>query len=490
MTGRRSLSAMCLAIALAAAAARPADSADPPLAGMRAAPITIDLGKSQIVRLGRPARDVLVASPGIADVVLRSPDTAFIVARKVGETNVFFLDAAGRQIDGVDVDVVFDTEAVKAALRHAMPSEQIDISAANQSLVMSGAVASQTALENAQEIVRQFVPDDKSIVNLLTVHDKSQVLLRVRVTEMERNTVKELGITPGFPSPININLNGLSLSFAGNPTLFPSTTPPYGGLAVTPSTSPTYGLSAAPAITPFGPLAAAGAGAAAAAPTGSFSALIQALEQNGLVKTLAEPNLTAVSGETASFLVGGKFPLPSVVPVGTTAQVVPEYYPFGVQLTFTPIVLSSGLISLRIATTVSSETSTTTISGSPVPNLSERSATTTVELPSGGSVAIAGLLQDNIDNTIAGLPGIMNIPILGALFSSKQFTRGETDLVIAVTAYLIKPVDPNTIAFPADGFGPSSDFNMYLLGKLNATYTKPTPLSPPQPTGPFGFILE
>jgi pilus assembly protein CpaC len=491
MTHHRSHVALCLLAALCVAGPRSAIGADP-VAPAQRAPMTLDLGKSQVVRLGRPARDVLVASPGIADVVLRSPDTAFVVGRKVGETNVFFLDAEGRQIDGIDVNVVFDSEAVKTALKHALPTEQIDITSANQSLVLSGAVASQTDLENAQQIVRQFVPDDKSIVNLLTVHDKNQVLLRVRVTEMERNTVKELGITPGYPSPININLNGVSVSFAGNPTLFPSTTPAYGGFAVTPTSIPgsPYGLGASPAVTPFGPLAAAGAGAASAAPSGSFSALLQALEQNGMVKTLAEPNLTAVSGETASFLVGGKFPLPSVVPVGTTAQVVPEYYPFGVQLTFTPIVLSSGLISLRIATTVSSETSTTTIGGSPVPNLSERSATTTVELPSGGSVAIAGLLQDSLDNTIAGLPGIMNIPILGALFSSKQFTRGETDLVIAVTAFLIKPVDPNTIAFPADGFGPSSDFNMYLLGKLNATYTKPTPEAPRQPNGPFGFILE
>ena len=159
--------------------------------------------------------------------------------------------------------------------------------------------------------------------------------------------------------------------------------------------------------------------------------------------------------------------------------------------------LSSGLISLRIATNVSEPTTgSTTVNGTILPNLSERSATTTVELPSGGSVAMAGLLQNDLNNSISGLPGIMDVPILGALFSSKQFQHNETDLVIAVTAFLMKAVDPNSIVFPSDGFGPASDFNMYFLGRLNATYTKPTPDQPRQPTGPFGpkgpfgFILE
>ncbi len=473
MTRHRSLIALRLLAALGVAKLGIAIGADP-VAPSRPAAMTLDVGKSQVLRLSRPARDVLVASPGVADVVLRSPDTAFVVGRKVGETNVFFLDAEGRQIDGIDVNVVFDSDAVKAALKHALPTEQIEISTANQSLVLSGAVASQTELENAQQIVRQFVSDDKSIVNLLTVHDKNQVLLRVRVTEMERNTVKELGITPGFPSPINLNINGLTFNLAGNPSTNVGASA-FGNIALTP-TAPTSAITAASAV---------------AAPSTSFTALLQALESNNLIKTLAEPHLTAVSGETASFLVGGKFFIPQINGVGATAEVSAVPFPFGIQLTFTPIVLSSGLISLRISTNVSEPTTgTTTVNQTVLPNLSERSATTTVELPSGGSVTIAGLLQDNLGNTIQGLPGVMNIPILGALFSSKNYSRNETDLVIAVSAFLIKPVDANTIAFPADGFGPASDFNMYLLGKLNATYTKPTPEAPRQPNGPFGFILE
>jgi pilus assembly protein CpaC len=345
-----------------------------------------------------------------------------------------------------------------------------------------GSVGSQQDLENAEQIVRQFVIDDKSIVNLITVRGKNQVLLRVRVTEMQRNTVKELGITPGFPAPLRFNLGGLNIGLSGNPPSF--TTTPFGGLFVGPS--PTagapFGLTAPSGVSPFP--------SATANPSDSFSALIQALESNGLIKTLAEPNLTAVSGETASFLVGGKFPLPSVAGIGATAQIVPTFYPFGVQLTFTPTVLSSGLISIRIATTVSETSTPTTIGGTTVPSLTERSATTTVELPSGGSIALAGLLQSDLTNTIQGLPGLMDVPILGALFSSKQFQHNETDLVIAVTAYLMQPMDPNAVVFPSDGFGPASDFNMYFLGRLNATYTKPTPDLPRQPKGPFGFILE
>ena len=316
-------------------------------------PLALDLNKSQVVRLNRPARDVLVANPGIADVLLRSPDTAFVIAKKVGETNVYFLDADGRQIDAVDINVAFDSAAVAQALKRAIPAEQIEVSTANQSIVLTGAVGSQQTADNAQQVARQFVTDDRAIVNLLSVRDKNQVVLRVRVTEMQRTTLKELGITPGFPAPLNFTIGGLGLTFAGTPATFLQ--------------APLYGLATGPGSNPLA--------TAATAPSSSFNALLQALESNGLVKTLAEPTLAAVSGETASFLVGGKFPLPTVVGIGTSAQVVPTFYPFGVQLTFTPVVLSSGLISLKIATSVSATSTPTNVGGTSVPSLTERGAT-------------------------------------------------------------------------------------------------------------------
>jgi pilus assembly protein CpaC len=442
-------------------------------------PLALDLDRSQLVRLARPARDVLVANPAIADVVLRSADTAFVIAKKIGETDVYFLDRAGRQIDGLDITVRLDTTALVQALRQAIPNEAISVSTANQSIVLGGAVASQQVATNAAQIARQFVGDDKSVINLLRVRDRSQVVLRVRVTEMQRTAVKELGITPGFPAPFSFHIGGVGFSVGGSAPSFVQT--PFFGLATGPGASAGSPLGAAPVPSPFPGIPGA--------PSSSFSALLQALESNGLVKTLAEPTLTAVSGETASFLVGGKFPLPTVVGVGATAEVVPTFYPFGVQLTFTPIVLSSGLISLKIATSVSATGAPTSVGGTSVPSLTERGATTTVELPSGGGVAIAGLLQNDIENTIQGLPGLMNLPILGALFSSKQFQHDETDLVIAVSAYLVRPVDPDAITYPSDGFGPASDFNMYFLGRLNATRLPPGAV-PPAPKSPFGFILE
>lgn len=428
--------------------------------------LALDVNKSRIIHLSRPARDVLVANPAIADIGLRSPDTAFVVGRKIGETNVYFFDADGHQIDGVDLTVKFDSGAVATVLHEMIPGEDIRVATANQSIVLSGSVASAQEAENARQIARQFVADDNSIINLISIRDKSQVLLRVRVSEMSREVVKELGITPGGGStPFNFHLGGANFSVAGNAPSFTNT--PFAAIS-----------SAIPL-----------AGGAA-----SFTSLLQALESNGLVKTLAEPNLTAVSGETASFLVGGQFPVPSPQPSGGSgATITVTYKDFGVRLTFTPVVLSSGQINLKIATEVSqlSTQGAITLNGFNIPALSMRRAVTTVELPSGGSIAIAGLLQNNIQNTIQGFPGLKDIPILGSLFSSTQFQRNETDLVIAVTPLLVKPVDPNVLAMPTDGFGPASDFNMYLLGRLNATYGKPTPQNPlGQPKGPYGFILE
>jgi pilus assembly protein CpaC len=436
-------------------------AASPPVAAPAGTQqLALALNKSLMIRLVRPARDVLVANPAIADVVLRSADTVFVVGRKVGETNVYFFDAAGQQIDQIDVRVDFDSGAVEAALKHAIPSEKIDVSTANQSVVLMGTVASPIASENARQIARQFVADDKSIINLLKIRGQNQVLLRVRVAEMSRQIVKELGISP----TAIFNAGTSSFNLAGAAQNF--TNAPFAALTAT---------------TPLGAAS-------------RLSGLIQALESNGLVKTLAEPNLTAVSGEPASFLVGGEFPVP--VPqqgTGNSTVITVDYKEFGIRLTFTPVVLSPTVISLRISTEVSqlSTQGQVNFGGFVIPALSVRRAETTVELPSGGSIAIAGLLQNDIQNTIQGLPGLKDIPILGALFASTQFQRNESDLVIAVTPLLVRPVDPNTLAFPTDGFGPASDFDMYLLGRLHAEYTKPEAGQPHgQPKGPFGFIME
>ena len=442
--------------------ARPA-AVQPAMPGMRN--LTLDVNKSQIIRLPRPARDVLVANPSVADIVLRSADTAFIIGRHVGETNVFFFDGEGRQIDALDLTVAFDSGAVHAVLRRMIPSEEIDVATANQTLILTGSVASAQVAENARQIARQFVADDTAIISMINIRDKNQVLLRVKISEMSRQIVKELGITPGAPTASTFHIGGSTLSLSGTTPNFVNTP-----MAALGGTFPLGGGS-------------------------TLTALLQALESNGLVKTLAEPNLTAVSGETASFLVGGQFPVPSPQPGGTGGGTIITitYKDFGVRLTFTPVVLSGGLINLKIATEVSqlSNQGQVQISGFSIPALSMRRAETTVELPSGGSIAIAGLLQNDIQNTVQGYPVLKDIPILGSLFSSTEFQRRESDLVIAVTPLLVRPVDPNVLALPTDGFGPASDFNMYFMRRLNAQYTKPTAEAPQsRPVGSFGYIVE
>jgi pilus assembly protein CpaC len=494
----------------------------------------VGIGKSQLVRLARPARDVLVASPGIADVVLRSPDTAFIVGRVAGETTVYFFDAQGRQIDALDVTVLFDTTALEEALKRALPNEEIDVSTVNTGIVLSGSVSSQQVVDDAVAIANQFVAvrvsgstsntassgptaasggttgatssntsttssQAVSIINLLKVRNQNQVLLRVRVSEMSRAVIKELGVSPGAVFN-NFHVIGGSGALSTTTLTYPGFA--NGGVSITGATAPGVGLSfggasaAFPAnTTPFGGLAFA---VPITAATG-LTALIEALDENGLSKTLAEPNLTAVSGETASFLVGGSVPIcQSTTTSNGIAQFSFIYKPFGIQLTFTPVVMSSNLISVRITAELS--TLVTAVAGGAVaptagscgaPAFTSRNVTTTVELPSGGSIALAGLLQNDDNSNIQGLPGLKDVPVLGALFSSKAYQENLDDLVITVTTVLARATSPGELAYPTDGFGPASDFNFYILNRMQTNFAPATSaVPPPQLKSTFGLILE
>ncbi len=509
-----------------------APTVPPPASGVPAGRLfAVGIGKSQVIHLARPARDVLVASPGVADVVLRSADTAFVIGRVAGETTVYFFDGEGHQIDALDVTVVFDTTALDEALKRALPNEAIDVSTVNTGIVLSGSVSSQQAIDDAVAITNQFIASrvaasttssssapaaasagggssssttsttsaaPVSIINLLKVRNENQVVLRVRVSEMSRAVIKELGVQPGAvfnvfkgigalsttslttpglapagfaPSITGAAAPGVGLAFGGATAAFPATSTPFGGLALT---------------IPFG------------AATG-LTALIEALDSNGLAKTLAEPNLTAVSGETASFLVGGSVPIcQTTTTANGLAQFSFIYKPFGIQLTFTPVVLSSNLISIRISAELS--TLVTSVAGGAVapiagscgaPAFTSRNVTTTVELPSGGSIAIAGLLQNDDTSNIQGLPGLKDVPVLGALFSSKAYQENLDDLVITVTTVLARPTSPGELSYPTDGFGPASDFNFYILNRMQTNYAPAaSAIPPPQVKSTFGLILE
>jgi pilus assembly protein CpaC len=413
--------------------------------------------KARILRLDRDARDVLVSNPGIVDVVVKTSRRIYLLGKAVGNTNAFFFDKDGRQILQLDLRVDPDLSPVREALKKLLPRETIEVSNVNRGIALSGTVSSPAMAENARNIAQRFLNDDTPIVNMLATKDLQQVLLKVRIAEMQRSVVKELGINVTIGGP-----NFQVVSGSGTP-------------------AGTFGS----VLARIGRIFSLG---------GSFTntdVLINALEREGLVKTLAEPNLTAVSGEAAKFLVGGEFPVPT--PTRDANVVAITFKEFGVVVTFTPVVLSSGLISLRMTAEVSklSTEGQIVISGISVPSLTVRRTETTVEMPTGGTLVVAGLLQNDVENKVDGLPFLKDLPILGALFRSQEFSKGETELVITVTPHLIRSVDPDEIALPTDGFAPASDADLYLLGKLHKTYGDPDKLPPAgQLKGPVGYIME
>lgn len=346
--------------------------------------------------------------------------------------------------------MALDLTQLRAAYADLMPDEDIQVRAVNKTIVITGKVRSAATSENARRLARRFVETDEDVINMLELADDQQVLMQVTVSEMRREVVKQLGI--------NTTLGTSTAEFRLIPT--------GGG----------QGSGFSEIFLDFARIFGLGG------PLATFNSLINALESEGLAKTLAQPSLTAISGETAKFLVGGEFPVSIPVAEGAAPQI--EFKEFGVLVTFTPVVLSSGLISLRVSTEISRRTDE-------FGALSVRRTETTVEIPSGGSLVIAGLLQNDDESSVQGLPFVKDIPILGSLFRSVSFIRGETELVIMVSPFIIRPVTNTAIALPTDGFAPASDVDLYLLGRLHAVYLPPT--LPPQQArlmGPIGYIME
>ncbi|NIJ40772.1 pilus assembly protein CpaC [Parvibaculum indicum] len=428
--------------------------------------IVLGLDKAAIVELPVAARDVLVSNPEIVDAVVRTNKRTYLIGLKVGQTNAFFFDEDGRQILNLEIRVERDLASLRDALSHYFPDAKIDVQAMNDNIVLSGVVASASAADKARTFAARFIgakPDDNRIVNMLSISGKEQVMLKVTVAEMQRTAIKQLGINlSGLGSVGNVALGAATnnaLSLQGQAL---------GGLTGVASYNEKFQLGGA----------------------------LQALERTGLLHTLAEPNLTAISGEAASFLAGGEFPVP--VSRDNNGNIQLQYKPFGVGLNFTPVVLSDGRISLKISTEVSELTSEnafvlqgTSSDGVTVPSLKVRRAETTLELPSGGSLVMAGLLSDQTRQNIDGVPGAKDLPVLGALFRSRDYQKNETELVVVVTPYLVGPTARKNIALPTDGYSPPSDMDTILMGKLNATYG----LKDSQPAGktlkgPVGFVVE
>ena len=443
--------------------------------------VTVTIGKSQDVRTGTSFVDVMVGDPDVADVNPLTDHTLSILGKKIGTTRVQVY-AEGKKLIGIfDVEVNYDISRLTNELKRRFAGSHLQASSVNGRIMLSGEVADAATLDKAVTIARQFGPE---IINSVSVMSPQQVMLEVRFIEISRTASRELGVQWN-------RFGGNSIANIGNQV-------PAGQLPITPSGG--NGTYSNPGITSGGANGPAGdvmrsAGVAAgvlsgASPFGFAIAriagggaltdvAINALEQKGIARSLAEPNLVALSGDTASFLAGGEYPIPVA---GNLGQVTVDYKKYGVGLAFTPTVLSRGLINLKIEPEVSSIDYTHPVAISAtvsVPSLIVRRASTTVELRDGQSFVLGGLLQSNNQNTIDQLPWLGSVPVLGALFSSKSYQKNETDLVIVVTPHLVRPARPgDVIRTPADDTVPPNDVDFFLLGKTEVTRAQAIALTP------------
>ena len=432
--------------------------------------LALGVGKSAIIDLPRDVKDVLVADPKIANAVIRSPQRAYIIGSGVGQTNVVFFDADGQQIAAYDIAIKRDLNGVRAALKQMLPSSAVQVEGIGDSVMLTGSVSTPIEAQQAGDVVARLVGGADKVVNSIVVRGRDQVMLKVTVAEVDRTIIKQLGIN------LSANMNyGTAVVNFNNANPFTAT-----GQALT------------------GNSLAASAINKAGVPT--VTATLQAMESAGVVRTLAEPNLTAISGESATFIVGGEFPFPTGVtcqtnPAGAVGQCAPSiaFKKFGISLNFTPVVLTEGKISLRVMTE-DSEVSTDNsinISGITVPSVKTRRAETTLEIPSGGSLAMAGLIQEETKQAVNGMPGVDQIPVLGQLFRSQDYNNSQTELMVIVTPYVVRAVAQKELSRPDDGFAPSSDAQSALFAQINRIYGVPARVEQVgNYQANFGFIID
>ncbi|HEX3216314.1 MAG TPA: type II and III secretion system protein family protein [Aestuariivirgaceae bacterium] len=475
--------------------------------------VRLGLNKSMVIRLPTATRDVLLGNPAIVDAVVRTQNTAYLFAKSVGQTNAFFFDAEGRQILSLDIEVALDGKALQKLISRAIPGSRITVDTVNSNVILGGTAANAAEARKAVDLATAFVNGSSGgstggsagaaaaggatasaaggsngggsgggntgvIINNIVIIGKEQVMLRVRVAELQRDVLKQFGIdtralfssgglTVGFlnvnPFTINDSLNG-GLQTLANPLM--------GGVA---GTSPVT--------------AATGLGSSFVGNGVQIDDLIKAYERDGLIRTLAEPTLTAISGENAKFLAGGEFPIPVAQDNDRTTI---EFKPFGVGLGFTPVVMSEGRISMRITSEVSETTPENAIRTDrlTIPGLKVRRAETTVELPSGGSMVMAGMIQERTKQDLNGIPGVKDLPVLGALFRSRDYLSNETELVVIVTPFIVAPVNENKLTTPLDTLNLASDRQTILWGRLNRMYGVQGGGAKGVYQGNVGFIVE
>ena len=453
--------------------------------------VTVTVNKSLTVDVERVFTRTIVGAPELADVLPLSERSIYIQGKKVGTTNVSLFDARGNLVGVLDVQIALDTAGLQQKIRVSGCSRGIQVSSVGSQIVLSGVACDAVAADRAVQIAKSLSGSNE-VVNTMQVAPSQQVLLEVRILEAERTAGTALGVNwwgsnANGTQSVSTGLGGLGQL---NPAYCTLTTPPPLYCTIAPAL---LGAATLPSTTasPFGTILSQ-----VLSKNGTtVNAMVTALEQKGLVRTLAEPNLIALSGDTASFLVGGKFPMPSVQSSsGTSPVITTQLTPYGVQLNFRPTVLNNGIINLFVNPIVSEldYTNAVTIAGTTVPSLSDREATTTLELRDGQSFALAGLLQETNSNNISQFPWLGSVPVLGTLFSSKAYQKNETDLVVIVTAHLVAPAAPGQrLASPLDSRLPSNDVDFFLNGQPEVRKRYQDYVSSGgELKGPYGHIIE
>jgi len=435
--------------------------------------LSLGVGKSVIIDLPRDVKDVLVADPKIANAVIRSPQRAYIIGSAVGQTNVVFFDADGQQIASYDIAIKRDLNGIRAALKQMLPAAGVQAEGVGDSVMLTGSVSTPIEAQQAGDVAARLAGGADKVVNSIVVRGRDQVMLKVSVAEVQRSVIKQLGIDLSA----SMNYGTAVVNFNNTNPFTANNGPLVGGNGLAASALNKAGVP-------------------------SVTATLRAMESAGVVHTLAEPNLTAISGESATFISGGEFPIPTGVTCQTTTagaigqcvQTV-SFKKFGISLNFTPVVLTEGRISLRVMTEVSEISQENALQGgaggTTIPSVKTRRAETTLEIPSGGSIAMAGLIQEQTKQAVNGLPGVDQIPLLGQLFRSQDFINNQTELMVIVTPYIVRAVAQKELSRPDDGFAPASDAQSALFAQMTRIYGvsgRVEPVGNYQPN--FGFIID
>lgn len=436
------------------------------MSGAPSPALNVPMNRAVVVESETPFAELSIANPGIADISTLSDRSIYVLGKAPGRTTMTLLAPDGRLISNVDVHVTPDIAEFKERLRQILPGENIEVRTANDGIVLSGTVSSTGKLDRALDLANRYAPDRVS--NLMSVGGTQQVMLKVRFAEMQRSVSKNLSSSLAINGGTRFGINGETGTWLNGSNGL-------GNNNITVRDS-------------------ANSGVALGWSTGSlqFAVLLEALENKGVVRTLAEPNLTALSGQEAKFLAGGEYPIP--VASGDDSITI-EYKPFGVELNFTPVVIDGDIINLTINAAVSSIDTTISLqaSGFSINAFRRRETSTTVEMRDGESFAIAGLLQDDFRNLNGQVPWVGDIPILGALFRSAEYQRAQSELVIIVTPHLVTPTRGEALALPTDRIRVPTEREMFLFGKVtgnDAPRGAAGEVARQDFSGSYGYVME